>query len=214
MIAGLGAGWLEAEFLAYGCEFPELPRRQLALEETCQILDGLWSQERFSFEGEIYQVREAYCEPKPVRRPPLLIGGAGERVLMGIAARHAQIWNNNSASLGLLPRKVEALRQRCREAGQPADAVEISQQALVILGRDDDHARDQLGKAHKVYGPLAAGIEKDGLWGSPETVERKIREKVALGCTLFVVEFFGRDPLVPARLFAEEVAPALRELSA
>ena len=121
VIAGLGAGWLEEEFRAYGCEFPPLARRHQALEETCQILDGLWTQERFSLEGEVYQVRNAICEPKPTRRPPLLVGGTGEKRLMGIAARYAEIWNNNSASIGLLPQKVEALRRRLKDGRQMAE---------------------------------------------------------------------------------------------
>ncbi len=212
VIAGLGAGWMESEFDAYGCEFPPLARRHRALEETCEILDGLWTQERFDFQGEVYRVNDAICEPKPTRRPPLLIGGAGERVLMGIAARHAQIWNNNGPSMALLPRKIDALRARCVEAGRAPDSIEISQQGIVILADDDAAARDQLGKAVRIFGPLAEGIEENGLWGAPDTVKKKIRDKVALGCTHFMIEFFGRDPLVPARLFAAEVLPALRSL--
>jgi F420-dependent oxidoreductase-like protein len=211
VIAGLGAGWFEEEFRAYGCEFPPLSRRHRALEETCQILDGLWTQERFSLEGEVYQVRDAICEPKPTRRPPLLIGGPGEKRLMGIAARHADIWNNNVASMGLLPQKIDALRRRCDEAGRPADAIEISQQALVVIAEDDASASEQLSKAQRVYGPLmAAGLEEHGLWGSPDRLRERIEHQVGLGCTHFMIEFFGRDPMLPARLFAKEVAPALR----
>jgi F420-dependent oxidoreductase-like protein len=211
VIAGLGAGWYEEEFRGYGAPFPPLRERHAALEETCQILRGMWSETRFSFHGRHYRVEAAPCEPKPARRTPILVGGAGERVLMGIAARHADIWNNTTANLGELPAKIAALRQRCAEAGRRPEELEISQQCIVILAPDDAAARDAIGKAQRVYGPrMAAGLEEHGIWGSPGQVIERLQQKAALGCTLFVMEFFGRDPREPARLFAEKVLPALR----
>ena len=94
VIAGLGAGWYEAEFRGYGCEYPGLRERQAALDETCQILRGLWTQPTFEFKGAHYRLAETACEPKPLRRTPILVGGTGEKHLLRIAARHADIWNN------------------------------------------------------------------------------------------------------------------------
>jgi F420-dependent oxidoreductase-like protein len=211
VIAGLGAGWYEQEFRGYGAPFPPLRERHAALEETCQILRGLWTQERFSFAGRHFHVEDAWCEPKPARRPPILVGGAGERVLMGIAARHADIWNNTTGNLGELPAKLESLRRRCAEVGRRFEEIEVSQQCIVVLAADDAAARDAIGKAARVYGPrMAAGLEEHGVWGSPGQVVERLAQKVALGCTLFVMEFFGRDPREPARLFAEKVMPAFR----
>ena len=80
-----------------------------------------------------------------------------------------------------------------------------------MIAADDDAARASLDRAKRVYGPgMTQGLEEHGLWGSPQRITRRIRELVATGCTLFVVEFFGKDPLEPARLFAREVAPAFR----
>jgi alkanesulfonate monooxygenase SsuD/methylene tetrahydromethanopterin reductase-like flavin-dependent oxidoreductase (luciferase family) len=212
VIAGLGAGWYDAEFRGYGCEFPALRERQVALDETCQILRGLWTQPEFQFEGEHYRLEKTCCEPKPLRHTPILVGGAGEKHLLRIAARHADIWNNNLGSIGLLPRKIEALVRHCAELGRAPGEVEISQLAIAVIAADDTAARDSLDRARRVYGPkMTEGLEEHGLWGSPERLVSRIRELAKLGCTLFVIDFFGKDPLEPARFFAREVAPAFRE---
>jgi F420-dependent oxidoreductase-like protein len=208
VIAGLGAGWFEAEFRAYGCEFPELGERMRALEETVEVLKRLWSQEKASFAGRHFSVTDAVCEPKPVRRPPLLIGG-GERVLMGIAARHADVWNNLAVFQPQLGTKVEALRRRCDELGRDFDEIEVSQQCVVVIAEDDVRARAALEKAKKIYGGhMGASLEEHGIWGSPDGVIERIERHRALGCTFFPMEFFGRDTREPARLFAETVMPA------
>jgi probable F420-dependent oxidoreductase len=209
VIVGLGAGWFQAEFEAYGCEFPKLGERMQALDEYAEILRRLWSEERVTFSGRHFSVTDAICEPKPVRRTPLLIGGSGERVLMGIAARRADIWNNLAAFQPHLGAKVEALRRRCGELDRDFDAIEVAQQCVVVIGEDEDEARRFLEKAKKVYGGHMGGsIEEHGIWGAPDAVIDKIEQHRALGCSAFMIEFFGRDTTVPAQLFAERVMPA------
>src|SRR5947208_3609657 len=209
VVVGLGGGWFAAEFEAYGCPFPSLGARLRALDETCAALKRLWTEERVTFEGKHVVVRDAMCEPKPVRRPPILIGGGGERVLMGIAARHADIWNNLAAFQGDLGAKVEALHRRCREIGRDPDSLEVSQQCLVVIAETEDGARAALERAGRIYGGhMGAGLEAHGIWGTPAQVIERIHRHTALGCTLFVMEFFGRDTREPARLFAEQVLPA------
>jgi F420-dependent oxidoreductase-like protein len=210
-IAGLGAGWFEAEFEAYGCEFPSLGRRMAALEEEIRVLKSLWTEERTTFEGEHFRVKDAICEPKPVRRPPILVGGGGEKVLMGIAARHADVWNNLAVFQDRLGDKVAALRRRCEEVGRDPGDIEISQQCVVVLGADAAEAEAHLSKAKRIYGGHMGGsLEQHGIWGDPEGVIERIRRHVDLGCTTFLMELFGRDTRVPARLFAERVLPAFR----
>jgi F420-dependent oxidoreductase-like protein len=209
VIVGLGAGWFQAEFEAYGCDFPSLGERMRALDETAEILKRMWTEATVDFEGTRFSVHGAICEPKPVRRPPILIGGGGERVLMGIVARHADIWNNLAAFQPQLGAKVAALRRRCDELGRDFDTVEVSQQCVVVIGETESEARAFLDKAKKVYGGHMGGsIEEHGIWGHPEAVIEKIERHRALGCSKFVIEFFGRDTTVPARLFAEAVLPA------
>ena len=210
-IVGLGCGWLATEFEAYGCPFPSIGDRLRALRETIQVLKRLWTEERVTFEGGYVTVRDAMSEPKPVRRPPILVGGGGERVLLRIAAEHADIWNNLAAMQPELGRKVAALRRHCGEVGRDFDAIEVSQQCLVVIAETDAAARAALERAARIYGGhMGAGLEEHGIWGTPAQVIERIRRHVALGCTLFVIEFFGRDTREPARLFAEQVMPAFR----
>ncbi len=210
-IVGLGAGWFAQEFEGHGCEFPPLRDRMRALEETAEILKRMWTEDRASFEGSHASIHEVICEPKPVRRPPILIGGGGERVLMGIAARHADIWNNMAVFQAQLAPKVEALRRACDREGRDFDSIEISQQCIVVIGEDDAAAQGALVKAKKIYGGhMGADLEEHGIWGAPGRVIEGIERHRALGCSLFVIEFFGRDTRQPARLFAEKVLPAFR----
>ncbi|HVN38783.1 MAG TPA: LLM class flavin-dependent oxidoreductase [Myxococcota bacterium] len=209
VIAGLGAGWFQAEFEGTGSPFPSTRERLRALEESIQILKGLWTQERFSFEGRHFRVKDAICEPKPPRAPEILVGGGGERVLMGIAARHADIWNNMAVFQGQLAQKVEALRRRCDELRRDFDEITLSQQCVVVIAEDAAAARAALEKAGKVYGGhMGAALAEHGIWGDPAGVVERIERHRKLGVSLFVIEFFGRDTRVPAQLFAEKVMPA------
>ena len=207
-IMGLGAGWFPPEFESYGIPFPSLGKRMQALDETVQALKALWTEERVSFDGEYCQLRDAVCEPKPIRRPPILVGGSGEKVLMGIAARHADIWNNMAVTQGQLAQKVEAMRKRCDEVGRDFSTLRISQQCTVIIEETEDAARQALTKAQKIFGGhMGSGLEAHGIWGSPAQVVDGIERHRSLGVTDFVIEFFGRNTRPAAQRFAETVIP-------
>ena len=110
-----------------------------------------------------------------MRRPPILIGGGGERKLMRIAARHADIWNNLAVSQAQLGAKVEVLRRRCDEVRRDPASIEISQQCLVVIAADEGAARDALAKATRIYGGhMGGGLEEHGIWGTPEQVIERI----------------------------------------
>jgi len=206
VIAGLGAGWFPPEFEQTGCVFPGTRERLRALEEMVEILKRMWTEEKASFEGQYFKIQDAVCEPKPAVTPEILIGGGGEKVLMGIAARHADTWNNMAVFQADLARKVAALEKRCEEVGRDPATLEISQQCVVVIGEDDASGKAALEKAKKVYGGHMGGaLEEHGIWGSPERVLEGIERHRALGVSLFVIEFFGRDTREPARLFAETV---------
>lgn len=210
VIMGLGAGWFQPEFEQYGNPFPSLGERMRGLDECVQILKSMWTEETTTFEGRHFRVKDARCEPKPPRRPPILIGGTGEKTLMGIAARHGDIWNNMAVTQAQLGPKIEALRRRCEDFGRDPAEIQISQQCVVIVEESESAARAALQKANKIYGGhMGASLEEHGIWGTPERVAECIERHRALGCTSFLMEFFGRDTRPPARLFAHEVRPLL-----
>jgi alkanesulfonate monooxygenase SsuD/methylene tetrahydromethanopterin reductase-like flavin-dependent oxidoreductase (luciferase family) len=210
-VVGLGSGWFAMEFESYGLPFPPVPDRLRALDETAAALKRLWTEPAVTVEGSHVVLRDAMCEPKPVRRPPILIGGGGEKVLMGIVARHADIWNNLAVNQGQLAHKVDVLRRRCDRERREFGELTVSQQCLVVIAATEDAAREALAKAVKIYGGhMGGGLEAHGIWGTPARVVECIERHRALGCTHFVIEFFGRDTREPARLFAEGVLPAFR----
>ena len=97
-ILGLGAGWHEEEYQAYGYEFPSAPVRVEQLEEAIQIIQTMWREETATFQGRHYQVAEARCEPRPDPIPPIMVGAFKPKMLR-LAAKYADWWNVSSTSL-------------------------------------------------------------------------------------------------------------------
>lgn len=209
VIPGLGGGWMEREFTDFGMPFLPLRQRLAQLEETVALLRRMWSEDGpVTFAGEHVRVENVVCEPKPPRTPPILIGGAGERVTLRIAARHADVWNNLAGHHAHLARKVAALRAHCRDAGRDPSEVTVSQQCLVTIAPDEASAGPMIERAQRIFGGhLGDPTGPLALSGSPERIRDQIARNRELGCELFVIEFFGRDTREPARLFAERVLP-------
>lgn len=211
IIPGLGAGWMPREFTDFGVAFLPAGGRLGQLRETVSLLKQMWSEPSVTFEGKYVQAHNLVCEPKPVRTPPILIGGAGEKVTLKLAAREAAIWNNMAVHQGSLPHKIEVLKRHMAEVGRPFEDIVVSQQCLVTIAPDEDSAGPMVETAKKIFGghigdpagPLAIA-------GSPATVRQQIQKHIDLGCTMFLMEFFGRDTREPAKLFAETVLPAFR----
>ena len=109
----------------------------------------------------------------------------------------------------ITPSKIEALRKRCEDFDRDPESIEISQQCTIVLAESQDAAGAALEKAKKVYGGhMGSALDAHGIWGGPEGVIEGIERHRALGVSLFVIEFFGRDTREPAKLFAETVMPA------
>jgi F420-dependent oxidoreductase-like protein len=208
VIVGLGSGWFEMEFSGYGFDFPPLQTRLRQLDEAAALMKQMWTEEQPSFAGKEFHTASVYCEPKPVRKPhpPILIGGGGEKVLLRIVAKHADIWNNLAVHQGQLAHKVALLRQHCEAIGRDPRSIQVSQQTMVVIGKDAADAEAKVQKAQAIYG----GHLGQGIAGTPQECIDKIHAHIAAGCTMFVIEFFGRDTREPARLFAETVMPAFR----
>lgn len=207
IIPGLGAGWMPREFSDFGVPFLATGARLGQLRETVELLQRMWGDEKeVTYQGKYVQAENVVCEPKPVRMPPILIGGAGEKVTLKIAAKHAAIWNNLAAHQGALERKVQVLKEHCETVGRPFEEIVISQQCLVTIAPDEESAGPMVDTAKKIFGghmgdptgPLAIA-------GSPRRVKEQIQKHIDLGCTMFVMEFFGRDTREPAQLFADTV---------
>jgi F420-dependent oxidoreductase-like protein len=204
VIVGLGSGWFAQEFSGYGIEFPPVQDRLAQLDEGIDLMRRMWTEPQVSFNGRHFHTEDVYCEPKPTRRPPIMIGGGGEKVLLRLVAKHADIWNNLAVNLEQLDKKADVLRRHCETVGRDPAAIRISQQTMVVIGSDDADAQSKAAKAMRIYG----GHMGSGIAGTPAQCIDKIGALQRQGCTLFMIEFFGRDVREPAALFAEKVMPA------
>lgn len=133
---GVGAGWQVNEHEQYGIELPPVKQRLDRFDEALQVLHGLLRQPRTTFEGEYYRLTDAACEPKPVQDPlPILVGGGGERRMLQIVARYADLWNAWGTP-DVIARKSAVLDGYCAELGREPDAIARTAQALTVVGGD------------------------------------------------------------------------------
>ena len=124
LLCGLGAGWYEHEWRAYGYGFPELRDRMRAFREACEIMVKMWSEEKVTFKGEYYTLDGAINEPKGVQKPhiPLWIGGGGEKVTLKLVAKWGAA-SNFAGEIDEIAHKLIVLRQYCTELGRDFDTV-------------------------------------------------------------------------------------------
>lgn len=211
VVPGMGAGWFRQEFVGYGYDFPE-PRVRLAeLREAAEIMTRAWTEPGVTFEGQHYRTEDLTISPPPVRRPPLLIGGGGEKVTMRIAARYADIWNNLAGNQARLGHKIDVLRRHCKAEGRDPDSIRVSQQCMVLITENEADVEPMVQRAEKLFGGHMGDVRGPlAIAGTPDTVAERIQRHIDLGCTHFVIEFFGRDTREPARLFADTVLPRFR----
>jgi F420-dependent oxidoreductase-like protein len=112
---GIGAGWNEREHNAYGIPLYSTGERIRRLGEACEVIRLLWTEKAPDFEGKYYQLKGAFCEPKPVQKPypPFVIGGSGEQLTLRIVAKYASIWNFVGSSIEDFKHKNAVLDQHC-----------------------------------------------------------------------------------------------------
>jgi F420-dependent oxidoreductase-like protein len=135
-ILGIGAGWFELEHDQLGFEFGTFTQRFKRLEESMQILDPMIKGEHSTFSGEYYKTDSAFANPRYRDRVPVMIGGQGEKKTFAIAARYADHLNM-TAAFDQLPAKLDALSQRCDEAGRDRSEIETS---VLLTALVDDNA--------------------------------------------------------------------------
>ena len=181
VVLGLGAGWQENEHQAYGIEFFTLKQRLERLDEASAIIKLLVSNDRSDFTGKHYTLVDAPFAPKPLGPLPLLIGAAGEKVSMRIAARHADEWNC-WATPEVFAHKTRILDQHCEQIGREPSEIKRSTQAAVLLRDTPDQVRE---------------LEESGPWpryritGSTAEVVEKLCAYAEAGVHEFIVPILG-----------------------
>ena len=170
---GLGAGWAQNEYEAYGFAFPGAGERLDILEESIQTIRGLLRDEVTDFAGKHFTFTDARCEPRPVQAElPIWVGGSGEKRTLRIAARFADGWNVPFVSPETVSHKRNVLADHCSAVGR--DPAEIRTAVNVGLCPDEDALRAQ-------FGGLAEGVRPGVLMGSPDQLVDRIGEYVDAG---------------------------------
>ena len=203
---GMGAGWKEDEYRAYGYAFDPPKVRIEKLDEAASIVKMMWTGRPVTFRGKYYHVSEAVCRPKPIRPngPNLWIGGGGERFTLRVAAKHADACNFSglSTSLKEFQRKLSIFERHCRSVGRRSGEIVKSVTLEIVLGKDDDEARRRERQAPNSRSSQTRFV------GTPSRCIALLQEFMDSGATYFMIH--AEDLLSSLDLFEEEVLPSFR----
>src|SRR5947208_2473767 len=180
-ILGIGAGWKEDEYRAYGYDFPSAGRRIRELEESVQIINALWREKQATIEGKYYRVVNAYCEPKPEPLPPLVIGGEKPRILR-LIARYADWWNVSKEGIDNYRLLVQESERACEEVGRDPKTLRRTWFGGCLCAPTEDAVK-ALNVDH---------LTSDrALVGTPAQVIEQMRSFVDLGVDYFMLSCGG-----------------------
>lgn len=218
---GIGGGWYEHEWRAYGYGFPSAGVRLGRLDEGVQIMRDAWRDGRVSFDGKHYQVDGAIVAPKPLQENgiPLWIAGGGEKVTLRIAAKYAQYTNFTSEPAGFA-HKSQVLEEHCRDVGTDYGAIVRSANFNAVIGDSESDVAERVARLRARQAPVAGETAVDAMLanatapesasGTPEQVVEKLQRMQALGCEYAILYFpeaaYDRSGI---ELFEQKVIPAL-----
>ncbi|NEW33240.1 LLM class F420-dependent oxidoreductase [Nocardia cyriacigeorgica] len=218
---GIGGGWYEHEWRAYGYGFPSAGERLGRLREGVQIFRQAWTQGRATLDGKYYQVDDAIVAPRPLQEGgiPIWIAGGGEKVTLAIAARYADYTNFDGTPEGFA-HKSEVLRKHCAEAGTDFEAITRTADFNIAIGRTEaevqqrlDQLRDHLAEfapPEQVEASMSAFVGMPGV-GTVDQVIANLSELRDLGMEYAICYFpEAAFDLSGIELFEREVIPALR----
>jgi F420-dependent oxidoreductase-like protein len=176
---GLGAAWHHEEHDRLGFDFPPTPERIRRLEDTVQIIKGLLTADDFDFDGHQFRLRRAFYRPRPVQRPhpPIWIGATGEKVMLPLAARYADVWHA-FGSTSDMARKSSLINRHAEAADR--DPAEIGRSTNLSISEPWDQVRRQAEQLRNAgFDHLIASWPGEGQARVEEFVEKVMPELVA-----------------------------------
>src|SRR5216683_2379470 len=200
---GIGAGWFEHEYRAYGYEYPDAPTRLRYLREAVQVILAMWTQKEAVFEGKYYQVHGAINQPKGVQQPhiPLLIGGGGEKVTLKLVAQYGDACNVGG-DLETIKHKFAVLKHHCDELGR--DYNSIRRTTLIddcAIAETEEAAIAKLTPAQRNN---LEEMRQTALIGTPTMIRQRLAEYEAAGVQEIIIRFVDAPQLESVQLFARE----------
>ncbi|MFX0114416.1 MAG: LLM class F420-dependent oxidoreductase [Candidatus Hodarchaeota archaeon] len=214
---GIGAGWKEMEYIAYGIPFPSVKERMDRLEEALQIIRKLWTEPKASFDGKYYQIKDAFSAPKPVQKlPPIFIGGTGEKRILRMVAEYGDYCNFGwFTPSDKIPSLLDVLKNHCDDVSRDYNSVGKSYFAYVIMAEKEDQLNELLAtRARERNISLEEFKQRIGgtgaFVGTPDVVQQAFQELIDLGFDYFQVMFPYPDDLTASQEFARLVMKTLK----
>ena len=206
---GIGAGWYQNEYEAYGYEFPAAKVRIGMLREAVEIVRSMWSEQETSYDGRYYKLSRANCDPKPLQQPhpPILIGGGGEQLTLRVVARLADR-SNFGGKPAEFAHKTDVLKQHCKDVGRAYDEIEKTWSPEVFVRETEKEIAD--AGSRSFWGEPFESWAAGNLVGTPEQVAEKIRTYMDLGVTSFMPWCSDYPEDTTMKIFAEKVIPQFR----
>jgi F420-dependent oxidoreductase-like protein len=200
LFMGIGAAWNVDEATAYGIPFPPVKERMRRLEEAVQIIRKMWTEERTTFSGKFYEIRDAYCNPKPIQkpRPPIMIGGSGERRTLKIVAKYGDACNL-FGSAETVKKKLEVLRKHCDSVGRDYQSITKSRLGRVVIDKDREKVKEA------IEGMSQERRREYAIYGTPEEVRRQVENFRDAGIDYLILNLQPDRELQALELFADEV---------
>lgn len=211
---GVGAGWKEVEYKAYGYRYPPPAVRIRQLDEALDIAKLMWSMKKASYKGRYYSIEDAICAPKPVQRPriPIWVGGTGGLTLK-VAAKHADAVNFAwSQPPSFFEEKLSELEAKCRRIGRDYGEIRKSAGLMITMADTREELELKLADQRRRSGtPYMRYLSRQppNIVGTPDIIVERIREYVSLGVDHFILRFHFGEEMESARLFWEKVRPRL-----
>lgn len=208
LYCGIGAGWYEHEWRAYGYGFPETRQRMRAFREATEIIVKMWTEDEPVVHGEHYTIDKPINEPKGARKPhpSLWIGGGGEQVTLKLVARYADACNVGGGDPATIRQKLGILRQHCADLGRDYDAIIKSTNFNVFPlrpGEDGEKATEQFRSA---LGMSYEEAQRAAIIGTPDEIAGRIRAAIEAGADYIIVNMphlaYDQQPL---HFFADTV---------
>jgi len=180
---GIGSGSIEDEHNRMGLDWGTFRERSERLGETLEIVIQAFADGRIHFEGTHYTVRDMPIVPGPVQRPrpPIIVGGVGEKYTLPLVARYADVWNVPTYALGQLDHKLSVLRSHCDAIGRDPASIVLSIEAVMALAPDAASLPKAREVAERRFGGPGFGLHDSGLIGTPPAIVDRLNELQELG---------------------------------
>ena len=201
---GIGAGWYEHEYRAYGFEFLDAPTRLRYLREAAQVILAMWTENEAVYNGKYYHINGAINQPKGVQKPhiPLLIGGGGEKVTLKLVAQYGDGCNIGHLDIAGLEHKFAVLKQHCEELGRDYNTIKRTVLFNCAIAKTDEEA---MAKTTPFARNIPSGrIREQALVGTPTTIRQRLKEIEQAGAQEIIIYMPDAKDLEPVRMFAQE----------